>query len=114
MVYPHDIIGDVGLDRLVKVVFVRFLHCKGTISPFLYTVILIKTLGMSIPQNILTASHLTQCKCLNSYNDLQSFRITKLVPGSDSSPISDYPPPHSLHPSILCFAFLKPLTHAVT
>lgn len=32
------ITGDVNLDDLVKVVSVRFLHGKGTVFPFLYSV----------------------------------------------------------------------------
>lgn len=46
--YPHDVIGDVSLDHLAKVVSALFLHCEGTIFLFPCTVILSKTCIMSI------------------------------------------------------------------
>lgn len=32
--YPHDVIGDVGLDHLEKAASAWFLHCTGTIFLF--------------------------------------------------------------------------------
>lgn len=46
--YPHDVICDVSLDHVVKVISARFLHYKGTIFLFPCTVILSKTSSMSI------------------------------------------------------------------
>lgn len=40
---PHDVVCDVSLDHVVKVISARFLQGKGTIFLFPCTVILSKT-----------------------------------------------------------------------
>ena len=89
--YLHDVIGDGSLDHLVKV-FAGFLHCTSTIFLFLYRVSLyvhpyLRTFQQSYC--------FMQCKCWNSYSDLQGFTVSRLVSGCDgfSHLPSDYPPP---------------------
>lgn len=56
--YPHDVIGDVGLDHLER----RRRHLPGfsTVQVLFSS---FHNLCPSISQNVLTAFHLMQCKC---------------------------------------------------